>query len=157
MSIAFNGHNMIKQAINEPTPEEATFAIYEAREIIRTIWDNEYGQQYPLFPDVAKYVAAIYHHNGLIMFHPILSHYQKILTDLDYSKDLKNIRDKIVNIYSKYQNNPQKTLNDILIGVSKTSQEDDYVNSNVIRLIAIDIYTNEMNKYTDSLIEKIKK
>jgi hypothetical protein len=148
MAIAFNGHNIIKNILNVPTPEEATFAINEARDIVSTILDNKFGKQYPLAPDVAKMVAAIYHHNGLAVFHSSLSVYQPILTDI-LSPEAKKEIDQIQNAYNKVQQD-KDSIKDF-IGINN------YVASNVVRLFAIDLYVQNMTSYNDSLIDKILK
>ena len=148
MAIAFNGHNIIKNILNVPTPEEATFAINEARDIVSMVLGNKFGKQYPLAPDVAKTVAAIYHHHGLSVFHSSLSSYQSILTDITSPEAKKEIG-QIQSTYAKVQQN--KDLVKDLIGANN------YVASNVVRLYAIDLYVQSMTSYNDSLIDKILK
>jgi len=148
MAIAFNGHNIIKNILNVPTPEEATFAINEARDIVSMVLGNKFGKQYPLAPDVAKTVAAIYHHHGLSVFHSSLSSYQSILTDITSPEAKKEIG-QIQSTYAKVQQD--KDLVKDLIGANN------YVASNVVRLYAIDLYVQSMTSYNDSLIDKILK
>lgn len=158
MSIAFNGHNVVVSIINEPTPEEATFAVKEARSIISEIWHNKYGSQYPLFPDVAKYVALIYHHNGLCLFHPELKQYQEMLSGLDQNSSIKEARRVISKIYDEYRDSPDAIISKIMDNVKITNDNNDgYIKSNISHLFAIDIYCETLTKYTDSLLFKIKK
>lgn len=154
MSVAFNGHNVVTSIINEPAPEEATFAVAEAKEILKNLWEHKYADSYPLFPDVAKYVAAIYSHHGLIVFHPTLYKYQEVLNSFDCSPELNETRKEIIAAYKEYEKNPKSAINRMMLN---KDIHDDFVASNLSYLIAIDLYVDTMVKYSQSLLLKIKK
>lgn len=148
MAVAFNGHNVLTSIINKPTPEEATFAIQEARDIISEFYNAKYGAIYPLLPDVAKFVAALYHDKGLIVFHPSLSHYQNILDSLSLSSDLTESKKKILELFDKY-----KSGEDVSHILAKA--DEDHVYHNVAYLIAIDLYLVSGRSYTETLLDKV--
>ncbi|MEM4205750.1 MAG: hypothetical protein QXQ43_00535 [Nitrososphaerota archaeon] len=154
MSIAFNGHNIVPTIINQPSPEEATFAVAEARNVMKYIWKHKYAEQYPLFPDVAKYIAAIYHHNGLIVFHPTLKGYQEVLNEFDVNPEVNDLRKKIFIAFKEYQRDPDQFVKDEILNKNK---DNDFLVHNLAYLIAIDIYTETLLKYSSALLMKVKK
>lgn len=154
MSIAFNGHNVITTIINKPTPKEATFAYIEAKRILTDIWHNKYGNKYPLFPDVANFIAAIYDYDGLLLFHPHLSAYQSILSNIRKTPEMNKLRNIIANNYKKYEEDP-KSISGLILEDRVEDPDKEYVKNNLRHLIAIDIYCKTMTNYSDSLLEKV--